>query len=133
MLKMSPLRKVALLILLLAPVCRADSIDDAEAQRRGVPVQQVQLENAKQRIADLEKQVALLQSRLRAYEQPAPTPPPAPVAAAAPIPVTPRAVPLTAPGEISSITGRPKTVPVSGYTRKDGTYVAPYYRSPPSR
>ena len=27
----------------------------------------------------------------------------------------------------------PKTVYVEGYTRKDGTYVAPYYRSPPTR
>ena len=35
-------------------------------------------------------------------------------------------------GEISTITGRPKTVYVKGYYRKDGTYVQPYYRSPPS-
>jgi hypothetical protein len=36
-------------------------------------------------------------------------------------------------GEISEATGRPKTVYVSGYYRKDGTYVRSYYRSPPRR
>ena len=36
-------------------------------------------------------------------------------------------------GEISSETGRPKTVPVQGYYRKDGTYVQGHYRSPPRR
>lgn len=36
-------------------------------------------------------------------------------------------------GEISEITGRPKTVHVNGYYRKDGTYVKPHYRSPPKR
>lgn len=35
-------------------------------------------------------------------------------------------------GEISEITGRPKTVFVQGYFRKDGTYVRSHYRSPPS-
>ena len=34
-------------------------------------------------------------------------------------------------GDISSHTGRPKTVHVSGYYRKDGTYVRGYYRSRP--
>jgi hypothetical protein len=34
-------------------------------------------------------------------------------------------------GEISENTGRPKTVHVRGYYRKDGTYVRSYYRSPP--
>ena len=32
-------------------------------------------------------------------------------------------------GDISTLTGRPKTVRVKGYTRKDGTYVRGYYRS----
>jgi hypothetical protein len=32
-------------------------------------------------------------------------------------------------GEISKLTGRPKTVYVRGYFRKDGTYVRSYYRS----
>lgn len=32
-------------------------------------------------------------------------------------------------GVISTTTGRPRTQYVSGYTRKDGTYVRPYYRS----
>lgn len=36
-------------------------------------------------------------------------------------------------GEISEKTGRPKTVHVKGYTRKDGTYVQPHYRSLPKR
>jgi outer membrane protein assembly factor BamE (lipoprotein component of BamABCDE complex) len=36
-------------------------------------------------------------------------------------------------GEISSTTGRAKTVHVRGYTKKDGTYVRPYYRSPPRK
>lgn len=34
-------------------------------------------------------------------------------------------------GEVSTKTGRPKTVPVRGYYRKDGTYVRGHYRSPP--
>lgn len=34
-------------------------------------------------------------------------------------------------GEISENTGRPKTVYVRGYYRKDGTYVRGHYRSPP--
>ena len=34
-------------------------------------------------------------------------------------------------GEISRLTGRPKTVHVNGYYRKDGTFVKPHYRSPP--
>lgn len=49
------------------------------------------------------------------------------------IPVYPSAVQtrpsLSAYGEISTTTGLPKTVPVSGYFRKDGTYVRPHYRS----
>lgn len=32
-------------------------------------------------------------------------------------------------GDISAATGRPKTVEVHGYTRRDGTYVRGYYRS----
>ncbi len=34
-------------------------------------------------------------------------------------------------GDISTTTGRPKTVHVDGYYRSDGTYVRGYYRSPP--
>jgi hypothetical protein len=34
-------------------------------------------------------------------------------------------------GDISEGTGRPKTVPVQGYYRSDGTYVRGYYRSSP--
>jgi len=36
-------------------------------------------------------------------------------------------------GEISTDTGRPKTVHVRGYFRKDGTYVRSHYRSSPRR
>ncbi|MCW5976488.1 MAG: hypothetical protein KIT09_00350 [Bryobacteraceae bacterium] len=36
-------------------------------------------------------------------------------------------------GDISPATGRPKTVHVDGYYRKDGTYVRPHYRSTPRR
>jgi hypothetical protein len=36
-------------------------------------------------------------------------------------------------GEISKTTGRPKTVYVQGYYRKDGTYVRGHYRSKPRR
>lgn len=32
-------------------------------------------------------------------------------------------------GDISNVTGLPKTVPVNGYYRKDGTYVRGHYRS----
>jgi hypothetical protein len=32
-------------------------------------------------------------------------------------------------GAISSVTGQPRTEMVSGYVRRDGTYVRPYYRS----
>jgi hypothetical protein len=36
-------------------------------------------------------------------------------------------------GQISEATGRPKTVHVGGYFRKDGTYVRGHYRSKPRR
>ena len=36
-------------------------------------------------------------------------------------------------GDISSHTGRPKTVAVKGYYRKDGTYVRGHYRSKPKK
>jgi hypothetical protein len=36
-------------------------------------------------------------------------------------------------GDISDETGRPKTVYVRGYTRRDGTYVRGHYRSPARR
>lgn len=36
-------------------------------------------------------------------------------------------------GDISSATGRARTVAVSGYYRSDGTYVRGHYRSPPRR
>lgn len=36
-------------------------------------------------------------------------------------------------GQVSDSTGRPKTVYVNGYYRKDGTYVRSHYRSTPRR
>jgi len=36
-------------------------------------------------------------------------------------------------GEISEYTGRPKTVYVRGYFRRDGTYVRSHFRSPPRK
>ena len=36
-------------------------------------------------------------------------------------------------GDISPVTGKPKTVYVNGYYRKDGTYVRGYYRSAPRK
>jgi len=36
-------------------------------------------------------------------------------------------------GQPSSTTGAARTNQVDGYTRSDGTYVAPYYRSSPQR
>lgn len=36
-------------------------------------------------------------------------------------------------GQISDLTGRPRTVFVSGYVRADGTYVQSHYRSPPGQ
>ena len=36
-------------------------------------------------------------------------------------------------GDISELTGRPKTVYVRGYYRRDGTYVRSHFRSPPAR
>ena len=36
-------------------------------------------------------------------------------------------------GDISAATGRPKTVAVQGYYRKDGTYVKGHYRSSPKK
>jgi hypothetical protein len=36
-------------------------------------------------------------------------------------------------GQISELTGRPRTVLVRGYFRSDGTYVRGHYRSPPRR
>ena len=59
---------LALAVVLLAvSVAVADTFDDAEANRRGVPIQQVQLEKAQARIAELEKQLA----ELKAKDQPA--------------------------------------------------------------
>ncbi len=50
-----------------------DSVDQAEAKRRGVPVQEVLLEKAQTRIKELEGQVASLQKQLAAKTQSAVT------------------------------------------------------------
>jgi hypothetical protein len=65
------------LVLCLQPLLvLADTIDEAEAKRRGVPVQQVQLEAAQKRIAELEQQVADLQKQLQPKEPSGPAAPP---------------------------------------------------------
>lgn len=46
---------------------------------------------------------------------------------------TPSYSPSCTPSYTPSDSGRPKTVQVRGYTRKDGTYVAPHTRSAPRR
>ncbi len=51
-------------ILMLASLAYADSIDDAEAKRRGISVQQVQLENAQARIQVLEAKIEELNKKL---------------------------------------------------------------------
>lgn len=51
-------------VALLALPALADSIDDAEAKRRGVPVQQVQLEHAQVQIAALQKQIDALKPQV---------------------------------------------------------------------
>ncbi len=115
-------------LLLFAGIASADSIDDAEAKRRGVPVEQVQLENARAYNAYLLQEVADLQAKVAALEAHAPKavlPTTSPAAPATAIAATPSAhVPATAtPGDGS--------VEVKGYYRKDGTYVAPYTRAAP--
>jgi hypothetical protein len=80
-------------VLLVAAPLFADSLDDAEARRRGVPVSQVQAENAltrerqknaalERQIADLQKQIAALSAK--AASQPAPGSPAAASRAATP-------------------------------------------------
>ena len=68
--------------------------------------------------------------------QPIPTPPP--TRGAASTPTVPAPIPGCSPpglgcGEISAATGRVRDVYVGGYTRRDGTYVRPHYRSRPRR
>ena len=61
------------LALMLSTAAMADPIDDAEAQRRGVPVQQIQLETANTRIAALEKQVIDLKAKIAELQKNVPT------------------------------------------------------------
>ncbi len=81
-------------ISLLASSVWADSIDEAEAKRRGVPVAQVLAENAlakeKIKTAALEKQVADLQKQLADLQVSAP-------AAAVPSTTSPSSAPSSAP------------------------------------
>lgn len=58
---------IVALFLIAAPAL-ADSLDDAEAKRRGVAVEVVQLERAKAQIADLQKQVADLSAQIVALK-----------------------------------------------------------------
>jgi hypothetical protein len=61
---MKPYVLVALVVCgcLVNGVSRGDTVDDAEAKKRNVPVQQIQLERAQQRIAELEKRIAELEN-----------------------------------------------------------------------
>jgi hypothetical protein len=59
----------ATMVLLFVGYCAADGIDEAEAKRRGVPISQVQLENAKTKIADMQKEISLLQSMIEADKE----------------------------------------------------------------
>jgi hypothetical protein len=65
--KVASLTVAFVFALAVLPV-RADSIDEAEAKRRGIPVTQLQAENAlakeKQKTVDLEKQIADLQKQI---------------------------------------------------------------------
>lgn len=53
----------------------------------------------------------------------------APLAPPAPQSSSPPCSGMGCYGQPSSATGRPRTATVRGYTRRDGTYVAPYTRS----
>jgi TolA-binding protein len=63
-----PLMCACLIVCLSGAVARGDSIDDAEAKKRGIPVSQLQVENElkkeKAKAADLEKQIAALQKKI---------------------------------------------------------------------
>lgn len=59
---------VVLLVLSIASPCFGDAVDDAEAKRRGVPVQQIQLENAQEKIKDLQRQVDGVKAQLKATQ-----------------------------------------------------------------
>jgi hypothetical protein len=62
--------------------------------------------------------------------QPSPIPPPPSSSVSPPTTVTPACSESgSCYGDISSITGLPKTTYVHGYYRSDGTYVRSYYRS----
>lgn len=50
---------------------------------------------------------------------------------ATPAPAAPACSGYSCYGQPSTTNGQPRTNEVSGYTRSDGTYVAPYYRSSP--
>ena len=122
------MRTFAFVIVFVAAICGtcfADSIDEAEAKSRGVSVQQVQLENAKAKIADLQKQVADLQGQLKAAKADAEKLRQGAAASTASSTTNPY---VTNSPDIGD-----KTVQVKGYVKKDGTYVAPYSRSAPKR
>jgi hypothetical protein len=125
-------RAIALcLLILFLPPLFADSIDDAEAKSRGVPVQQVQLENEQKKNAELQKRIAELQADLKAMQARAeaaeariPGPPSTMAAASQPAASQPSS-------DTAAETNQDGTVQVRGYTKKDGTVVAPYTRGAP--
>ena len=98
---------LALLLTLAAMPARGDSVDDAEAKKRGVPVAQVQAENAlakeRQKTAALEKQIADLQKKIAEMSGAPPT-----AATAGGVPAT---RPATAPQGAAS---RASTLDFSG-------------------
>lgn len=56
--------KIALCLALLASTVLADTMDDYEAKKRGVPIQQIQLEKAQARIVELETENTNLKKQL---------------------------------------------------------------------
>jgi hypothetical protein len=119
---------------LLIATALADSVDEAEAKRKGISVEAVEVERLKARVAALEAEVKSLQAKIAAT-QPTPAmtlPAKTPSLIIAqnnkpPATQTAQTLPGQRPVDIE------KTVHVNGYTRKDGTYVAPYDRRAPSK
>lgn len=61
---MKRLQLALLCVLILAPACLADSMDDAEAKKRGVSVEVVQLERVKEINDSLQSQIRILTAQV---------------------------------------------------------------------
>lgn len=113
-------RRWVVIVLLAATVVTAfgDSIDEAEAKRRGVPVSQVQAENAlaaeKRKTAQLEQQIAAIKKKIDEL-RPGTNGPSA--TSASPTASAP-AVPQASGKAVASMPAIPETVP-AGVTRAD--------------